>query len=258
MKVFSSTYNPVLFLNTISGYKVFICTQTTPGFIDLDGNEYDTVTIGTQEWIVQNLRVTQYSDGSLIPVYTDNDDWINDFIGGMCYYNNDTANKEIYGGLYNWFAVDKGLAHFERYGIKEEGWRVATADDYTTLSVYLSSSVGGKLKEEGTTHWLTPNLGATNESGFTGLPGGFRDAGGGSFSNLTRDAIFWTATEDDAFNAFYRNLNYNSVTFAVAAPDKHYGFSVRCVRDITTPVVSITADNIDITSDNIDITADHI
>lgn len=258
MKAFTLTYSPNVFVNSLTNLKVFLLTQYTPSFMDLDGNEYDTVVIGDQEWIVQNLKVTKYSDGSSIPLITDDNAWIADDTGAMCYYNNQLSNKSTYGGIYNWFAVNKGIVHFERYGLKEEGWRTATAQDYINLSIYLASAVGGKLKETGTTHWQTPNLGATNESGFTGLPGGYRDAGAGAFASLGQNGLFWTNTEDDFYNAYYRNLNYNSNAFSVAVPDKHYGFSVRCVRDVTTPVVSITADNVDITVDSTDITADHL
>jgi uncharacterized protein (TIGR02145 family) len=138
---------------------------------DKDDNTYTAVTIGTQVWIIENLKTTKYNDGTTIPNITDNEVWANLTTPGYCWYDNDASTfKAIYGALYNWYAVNTGK-------LCPLGWHIPTRDDYTTLMLFLdtdgtwdNNDAGGKLKETGTIHWLSPNIGATNESGFTALP----------------------------------------------------------------------------------------
>lgn len=136
--------------------------------LDTDGNIYHTVVIGNQVWIVENLKTTRYNDGTSIPLVTGNTEWINLTTPGYCWYDNDITNKETYGALYNWYAVQTNK-------ICPAGWHVPSDSEWTALTDFLGgeSTAGGKLKEAGTMHWDSPNTGATDESGLTLLPGGF-------------------------------------------------------------------------------------
>jgi uncharacterized protein (TIGR02145 family) len=209
-----------------------------PTVTDYDGNTYFTVKIGDQCWMAQNLKVTHYRNGDPIPNVTGDTEWSNHSTGAYCEYDNDPANVDTYGRLYNWYAVD------DSRNIAPEGWHVPTDAELKQLEMYLGMSQaeadgtgwrgtdeGGKLKEAGTTHWLAPNTGATNESGFTALPGGLRYFDG-LFTNLGNYAYFWSSTEFSGDFAWYRNLDYyGSQVGRYYYFDKHYGFSVRCVRD---------------------------
>ena len=136
---------------------------------DIDGNVYKTITIGAQVWMKENLKVTKLNDGTAIELVINDDDWGISTSPGYCWYDNDVNNKNLYGGLYNGYCVITGK-------LCPTGWHVPTDSEWTELSDYLGGDdvAGGKMKETGTTHWLSPNTDANNESGFTGLPGGYR------------------------------------------------------------------------------------
>jgi uncharacterized protein (TIGR02145 family) len=145
---------------------------------------------------------------------------------GYCWYNNDeVANKAIYGALYNWFAVNTGK-------LCPTGWHVPTNEEWTTLINYLGGleTSGGKLKEFGVTHWNSPNIGATNESGFSSLPGGYRNLSG-IFYFLGNYGYWWSSTEVESNYAWYRSLNYNTNKAYSNNLSKMGGFSVRCIRN---------------------------
>ncbi|MBC8215271.1 MAG: hypothetical protein H8E64_02020, partial [Candidatus Marinimicrobia bacterium] len=201
---------------------------------DIDGNVYETVIIGEQEWTVTNLKVTKYRDGTAIPTGHSNSDWSNLTTGAYAVYDNNESNATTYGYLYNWYAVD------DTRNIAPEGWHVPTDDEWQTLVDYLggSSIAGGKMKETGTEHWNSPNTGATNESGFMALPGGFRSYNGG-YTNMGYNCYFWSSTESSSTNAWYRILSYNNSDVYRSSYSKHYGFSVRVVRDATEPTSTI-------------------
>jgi uncharacterized protein (TIGR02145 family) len=194
---------------------------------DTDGNVYQTVTIGTLVWMAQNLRTTKYNDGRSIPLDTTNVQWSGADTGACCFYNNDTttANRVIYGALYNWYAVDSGK-------LAPTGWHVPADSDWAKLIAHLGgeSEAGGKLKESGTAHWASPNTGATDEARFTALPGGCRLANG-TFSSIGYYGHWWSATVDDHANSWYRSLNYGYALAFNGINGKQNGFSVRCVRD---------------------------
>ena len=148
-----------------------------------------------------------------------------------------TDNYATYGVLYNWTAAMDGEASSTTnpsgiQGVCPAGWHVPSDAEWTELTDYLggTSVAGGKLKETGTTHWNTPNTGATNETGFTALPGGFRGSNG-SFDDIGSDGLWWSATEGGATNAWYRNVNYSGSIVYSYDYNKEVGFSVRCVRD---------------------------
>jgi len=193
---------------------------------DQDGNTYKTVTIGTQTWVAENLRTTIYNDGTAIPNVTDGDEWCDLTTGAYCNYNNTTSQDTIatFGRLYNWNAVNTGL-------LAPKGWHVPTYDEWETLTDYLGGeyAAGEKLKEEGTSHWYTPNEGATNETGFTALLGGSRTSTG-DFNYIGFDGDWWSATEDDTNYAWSRLMTFDGSVYRYVG-DKEVGFSVRCVRD---------------------------
>ncbi|MCB9001260.1 MAG: fibrobacter succinogenes major paralogous domain-containing protein [Bacteroidales bacterium] len=164
-------------------------TTTNGTVTDIDGNTYITVTIGNQVWMAENLKTTHYNDGTAIPNVTDGNEWAALTTGAYCWYSNATAYKDTYGALYNWYAVNTGK-------LAPTGWHVATDAEWTTLTTYLGgeSVAGGKLKETDTTHWASPNTGATNETGFTALPGGYRGRGG-AFGGIGGYGYWWSATE---------------------------------------------------------------
>jgi uncharacterized protein (TIGR02145 family) len=197
------------------------------GIFDCDGNVYTSVIIGTQEWLVENLKTTCYADGTPIPNLTINGDWMSDVTGAYCWYNNSLLYRNIYGGLYNWYAVNNA------HGLAITGWRIPTDADWTALTTFLGGETicGGILKETGTVHWWSPNLGATNAVGFVGLPGGDRGVGGGFYSKSAYAKI-WTSTEYNVSDAWDRFIYYNSIVVSVTHYPKYHGYSIRLMRDI--------------------------
>ena len=194
----------------------------------IDENCIAAVTICDQVWMLRNLDVSKYRNGDDIPQVTDATTWASLTTGAWCYYENNSANGTVYGKLYNWFAVN------DPRGLAPSGWHVASHTEWGTLQTCLGTDPGGKIKEEGTSHWLFPNTGATNSSGFTALPGGLRGGNidGGDFSGIGKNANWWTSTEIDAALAHTRFVVYTN-TF-LAFPGFYFksgGNSVRCVRD---------------------------
>ena len=193
---------------------------------DIDGNVYQTVKIGDQWWMAENLKVTHYRNGAAIPLVTSDDDWYNLLTGARCAYDNDQSEVATYGYLYNWYAVN------DSRNIAPTGWHVPTDAEWSTLVTYLGGDnvAGEKMKEIGTNHWLSPITGATNESGFAALPGGYRNSNG-SFRPLGYGATFWSSTEYDSDTAWYRRLHYTAASVNRTNNNKRDGFSVRLVRD---------------------------
>ncbi|MFO7722958.1 MAG: FISUMP domain-containing protein [Bacteroidales bacterium] len=193
---------------------------------DIDGNGYDTVHIGTQVWLSGNLRTTRFNNGTLIPNVTVNSVWTNLSTPGMCWYDNDSATwANVYGALYNWFAVATG-------NLCPTGWHVATDTDWTTLTtIYGGTSLaGGYLKEAGYAHWNTPNAGAINTSGFTALPGGRRNYATGAFYE-TGDYGYWWTSSVYFSTAWYRRMRFDGTDVLRSYYAHKFGFSVRCVSD---------------------------
>jgi uncharacterized protein (TIGR02145 family) len=194
---------------------------------DIDGNIYHTIVIGTQTWTVENLRVTRYRNGDAIPNITDGSSWAASSAGAYCVYDNKPSNTATYGCLYNWYAVS------DSRNIASPGWHVPTDAEWQTLVDYLggSSVAGGKMKETAYSHWRSPNSGATNESGFSALPGGYRHDSDGTFVNLGSYAYFWSSSESGAYYAWHLYLYYASSVASRGSHLKRTGFSVRLVRD---------------------------
>lgn len=197
---------------------------------DYDGNAYDTVMIGTQVWLKQNLRVTHYNNGDLIPNITGSSEWAGTTSGARCYYNNDSASYDtVYGVLYNWYAVS------DSRHLCPAGWHVSSNAEWQTAENYLAGSTvaGGKMKEEGTLHWLSPNTGATNSSRFTGLPGGMRDPVNNNFRTIYENGLWWTSTVSGQY-AWSTYLWYLFAGVDHNPAPKKFGLSVRCIQDINT------------------------
>jgi uncharacterized protein (TIGR02145 family) len=190
---------------------------------DGDGNNYPVVKIGTQTWMAQSLKTTKYRDGSEILLVSDNTTWLNLSDPAYCWYDNASANKDIYGALYNGYAVSM-------VNLCPTGWHVPSNTEWTDFATALGSSAGGKLKETGITHWANPNFGATNESGFTALPAGYRDIGGG-FMFITTDCYFWSTSELPPVELWSRSLVNYDVSLFMTPMHINRGLSVRCLKD---------------------------
>jgi uncharacterized protein (TIGR02145 family) len=193
---------------------------------DTVGNIYKTVQIGKQIWLAENLKTTKLNDGSPIPFVSDIKDWSNLSTPGYCYYENDQVKfGGIFGVLYNWFAVNTGK-------LCPDGWHVPTDSDWKMLTSFLGGKItaGNKLKEEGNTHWIWPNSGATNETGWTALPGGRRNSGG-VFSSVGEWSYFWSSTPVAENKAWYYGIGNSDGTIDRYTYRKKSGFSVRCLHD---------------------------
>jgi len=196
---------------------------------DYDGNEYQTVTIGNQTWMAENLKTTKYNDGTLIPLIIENTAWINLTTPGYCWYDNDSVSySESYGALYNWYTVNTEK-------LCPNGWHVPTNSEWNILMDYLGGRdfAGGKMKEAGTLHWNEPNTGATNESGFNGRPGGVRNHEDGNFHSIRVTAYWWTSTAGEggfpySYNKYLQNV---SSSLSTNTYNNEKGYSVRCMQD---------------------------
>lgn len=190
---------------------------------DGDGNIYTSVKIGTQVWMTENLKTTKYNDGSEIPNVTGDSAWYHLTTAAYCFFNDDISYKTPYGGLYNFYAVATGK-------LCPIGWHVPTDDEWTTLMDDLGGAevAGGKLKEAGTSHWISPNGGATNESGFTALPGGTHYD---FFGYIGMNGYWWSSTEFSSANAWRCSINYETGNLYRSNYFKYCGHSVRCLKD---------------------------
>jgi uncharacterized protein (TIGR02145 family) len=209
---------------------------------DGDNNHYSIVEINDQIWMGLNLKATKYNDGNTIPIVTDGATWAALNSPGYCWYNNDPALKPTYGALYNWYTLNTGK-------LCPEGWHVPGDAEWTQLTNYLAgeSVAGGKLKETGTIHWTSPNAGATNENGFTSLPGGYRESSG-TFTNLGAYGGWWSSSESIDSKAWNRFLYSDNTTFVNVDNTKSSGFSVRCLLGSTPSVSTSDATSIASTS----------
>ena len=230
-------------------------TTSTTGFspcgttiTDIDGNSYNTVLIGSQCWTKENLRVRKYNNGTAIGFNAVggyggfSSTWQNSTIGLHAIYGHDStittpSNLTKYGYLYNWYAVkgistNGNIASTDTLNICPAGWHVPTDAEWTTLTTNLGggSVAGGKMKSVGTAYWNSPNTSATNESGFSALPGGIR-MNDGSFSDISNSGFFWSATENGNSNAWYHSLSNSNANVSRISNNKTIGACVRCIRD---------------------------
>jgi len=193
---------------------------------DGDGNNYSIVTIGTQTWMIENLKTTKYSNGTPIPLVTDSQ-WADRILPAYCWYNNDSVSYITpYGALYNWYAVTS------INGLAPKGWHIPSSGELATLTDYYGGDMvaGDKLKESGTNHWTSPNSGATNESGFTALPGGLR-RNDGPFSDINKYGVWWSSTYSVQFQAWQWTMAFDMENAHQIASSTSNGLSVRCIKD---------------------------
>jgi len=190
---------------------------------DYEGNIYNTVEIGEQTWMAENLRSTTFNDGTPIDLVTDHAAWTVQENAGYSWYKN---NSDFFGSLYNWHVVGAGI-------LCPTGWHIPTDDEWNILIDYFGGEdiAGNKLKEPGVIHWSSLNSLSTNESGFTALPGGYRNYIG-TFAGMKQLGYWWTGSSgtDDTY-AFYRSMAYNHSSVNRNLAPKKSGFSVRCLQD---------------------------
>ena len=191
--------------------------------VDALTNNLNTKKIGTQTWTTKNLDVTTYRNGDAIPQVQDAKAWENLRTGAWCYYENETANGSTYGKLYNWYAVN------DPRGLAPAGYHIPTEAEWSTLTNYLGGETIAGTKMKSKTGWEN-NGNGTNTSGFAGLPGGYRN-GDGDFSNIGAGGDWWSSSESNTNNAWYRYLYSNNGDVDSYYNYKRNGFSVRCLRD---------------------------
>lgn len=208
----------ILFMITL-GVDRYSQAQT---IIDIDGNAYETMEIGDQIWMKENLKTEHYADGSDIP--------------DVKVYENKEENNETYGCLYTWDAAMKNSTQEGAQGICPDGWHIPSDLEWDILSDYLGGNevASGKLKESGIEHWKAPNADATNESGFTALPGGEHDDV--EFRLLGEYAVMWSSTETSSLKAKYRYMAYDDGVFYPYNYFKSFYYSVRCIKNTTTKI----------------------
>jgi uncharacterized protein (TIGR02145 family) len=210
----------------IFGLFAFLVTKSNSQTVtDYDGNIYNTVTIGTQLWMKENLKVTHYQNGDSIPNVKSNSQWIKLSTGAFCDYNNSPDTSKTYGKLYNWYAVT------DPRNIAPVGWHVPTLFDWLELNQFPYDSGEENLKEVGTVHWKFPNAGATNKTGFTALPGGQR-TNFGLFTDILFYGYWWHSNIDSSETIGSGGImSYKDPTKAITGFYKITGQSVRCIRD---------------------------
>jgi uncharacterized protein (TIGR02145 family) len=200
------------------------CLQFFGAVSDIEGHIYQTVLIGNQIWMAENLRTATYANGDPIANVTDNTAWAQLSTGAWCHYENNTVNDAIYGKLYNWYPT------VDPRGLCPAGWHVPTVSEWIVLTDFLGggSVAGGKMKSS--TGWNSPNTAATNESGFSGFPRGTRGGANGTFGGVGTSGNWWSSTQY-GISAHSRILFHNAGHANSSTSNKRGGFSVRCLRD---------------------------
>jgi uncharacterized protein (TIGR02145 family) len=203
---------------------IFNADLTYGTVIDADRNVYKTIQIGMQTWMAENLKTTIFNSGAQIANVWDNLIWSNYTLDAFCWYKNDIAYKTNYGALYNWYAVNTG-------NLCPTGWHVPSSAEYTALITFLGgeNASGGKLKESGSAHWLIPNSGANNTSGFSALPGGYLPSG--DFASFRTGCYLWSSTESNSGSAYFLPIQSNNGSASIEAALKTNGMSVRCIKN---------------------------
>ena len=226
-------------LYQVRAIRAYSVPSNSGSVTDVDGNNYETVTIGSQVWMKENLKVSKYRNGEAIPTNLSNTAWQNTTSGAYAIYDNIPVNDSIYGKLYNWYAVA------DPRGLCPAGWHVPSDSEWKQLESYLgmpsgeldnsglrggAQNIGGKLKSTSNL-WQSPNTGATNTVGFSAIPGAYRNIDG-PYYGLGVDAVWWSSSVNGTNKAWSRLLTKgdgNSARFNYHL--KTYGFSVRCLKD---------------------------
>ncbi len=220
VRAYASNSSGVVYGNQFS----FSTVAVPEKVFDIDGNQYNTISLGSQVWMKENLRVGKYRNGDLIPNYLSDTEWQNTGIGACAILNNDSVNYFKFGKLYNWFSVD------DPRGLCPNGWHVPTNEEWGQLENFLGgdSIAGGKMKS--INFWNNPNTGATNLSDFSGLPGGARYYFG-NFGDNPSFGYWWTSSSYSSSLSWNRFLGFNDSNSFRERYGKNYGFSVRCLRN---------------------------
>jgi uncharacterized protein (TIGR02145 family) len=219
---------------TAYGNEVSFKTYNSDAVQDIDGNYYNIVTIGSQIWLQENLRTTKLNDNTPIQIVTDGSVWSGLTSSAYCWYDNNISYRDQYGALYNWYSAGTGK-------LCPSGWHIPSNTEWAALETLLGGYdiAGGKMKETGYLHWNSPNAGATNESGFTGLGSGYRDLSTyPRFMDMGRGTNFWSSDSYSDSQAWWRGLPYYQAVLTDGYHLKTYGFSVRCIKDMMPPAVS--------------------
>jgi len=190
---------------------------------DVDGNAYQQIVIGNQIWLDRNLQVTHFNNGALIPFVAENKEWSNLTTPGYCFYQNKKENTTSFGVLYNWYVIDKG-------NVCPVGWHVPSDDEWTVLSFFLGGDLVAGSQIKSNTGWNL-NGNGSDTSKFQALPSGVRFIGSSNFSNEGTCAVWWSATEGDDTDAWFRKTNYYHPSLLRYSTNKAHGFSIRCLKD---------------------------
>lgn len=238
---------------TAYGNEIYFITQSSTGtgtVTDINGNEYNTVKMGNQWWMAENMKATKYPDNTNILHIQNNSEWSTQTIynEAYCFYDNSSLNRDIYGALYTWAAAMKSTGSSTAnpsgvQGVCPDGWHIPSDEEWKEMEIFLGMSKveadregdrgtdeGGKLKETGTIHWVI-NSGASNITGFTALPGGWRQNGTGQFGDLGFYSNYWTSTQSSTTDAWTRKLHGNLAKTGRFSHPKQAGLSVRCVKN---------------------------
>jgi uncharacterized protein (TIGR02145 family) len=204
-------------------------TGQTGQVADIEGNIYNTIGMGSQIWMAENLKTTTLKDNSLIPSVLNDSIWATNYYHspGYCWYNNDsTINKKVYGALYNYYIVETEL-------LCPSGWHVPTTSEWNTLESYLGGSeiAGGKLKDYYKSYWKDPNPCIVNNYGFYAFPGGERLNFSGRFVQINESGFWWTQNQKDDFYAYSRAMSFEDKSLRTFEINKKVGCSVRCIKD---------------------------
>jgi uncharacterized protein (TIGR02145 family) len=213
-------------VGTAYSNQIKLTTNTASTTIsDIEGNSYNTINIGNQIWMTSNLSTSRFRNGVYIPYILNSTQWANTKSPALSFYNHDNNFESNYGKQYNWYAVA------DPQGLCPVGWHIPSNNEWTILSDFLGglNVAGGKMKATGTQFWSFPSNG-NNSSGFTGLPGGFRNIDG-TFGILGYNGFWWSATDENEQKAFNRSIIYTDNVLSVGSSSKNQGFSVRCIKD---------------------------
>ncbi len=232
-----------IWIITLSFLSLYGCEYGSPqivdytgqidSIIDIDGNKYKTIGIGTQIWMQENLRVTHFNDGSKITLLSESKDWYLNYdlnTPGYCWYDNDSDNNNsLYGALYNFYSIETGL-------LCPTGWHVSSQSEWEILIDYLGGKeiAGGKIKDYFGNYWTSPNRCVENNGYFIGLPGGYRHFYNGTYYAKGLVGCWWAnriSKEDDS-KALQISVNNSDINITETYVHKNGGASVRCVKDL--------------------------
>lgn len=209
-------------------FMVLICflvsIRSISQVIDIDGNIYKTIIIGNQEWMAENLKVEHYRNGDLIPRVQDEEEWKALRTGSWCYYQNKPENGLIFGKLYSWYAVN------DKRGLAPKGWHIPSNEEWDELVEYLGGKEIAGKKMIDPTLWGNNNIDASNESGFTAIPSGCGLTNGYT-SQYSCDAFYWTSSQYDNENAWFRMLLIGWTDLFINSTKKKFELAIRCIKD---------------------------